>query len=140
MGSAIQLATTLGDSTRAATLELVERELDSHIKDMQLNKNFLENRLDQQLKAISEQHAELDRKEVEVVAVMVREDLENKKLVGSIMKTAVEEAFKMEKETKEVVGHDCLSKEPDRLVENAVEQPGESCSDDDLGEDIGILL
>jgi hypothetical protein len=43
--SAVRLAMTLGDNTRAVSLELVEAGLDRRIKDMKFNKNFLENRL-----------------------------------------------------------------------------------------------
>jgi hypothetical protein len=93
--SAIRLAVTLGDNTRAASLELVETALDCRIKDMQLNKNFLENRLDGQLKMIQEQRAELDRKETDAVATMLREDIENKLLIGSILEASVREAFSL---------------------------------------------
>jgi hypothetical protein len=60
---ASRLAQTLGDHSRAAELENLHLEIGSRIRDMELNKNFLENRLDEQLQVISEQCAELDRKE-----------------------------------------------------------------------------
>jgi len=50
--SAVRLVMTLGENTRATSLELVEMGLDRRIKDMKLNKNFLENRLDEQLRMI----------------------------------------------------------------------------------------
>jgi hypothetical protein len=59
--SAIRLAMTLGDNTRAAILELVEAGLDRCIKDMKLNKNFLENRMDCQLQMIREQRKKMKR-------------------------------------------------------------------------------
>jgi len=93
--SAIRLAVTLGDNTRATSFELIETALDCRIKDMQLNKNFLENRLDGQLKMIQEQRAELDRKETDAVATMLREDIENKLLIGSILEASVREAFSL---------------------------------------------
>jgi hypothetical protein len=91
--SASRLARTLGDHSRAVELENLHLELGSRIRDMELNKNFLENRLDEQLQAISEQRAELDRKEKEAIATMLQEDQENKLLIGSFLEGAVKIAF-----------------------------------------------
>ena len=91
--SASRLARTLGDHSRAAELENLHLEIGSRIRDMELNKNFLENRLDEQLQAISEQRAELDRQEKEAVATMLQEDHENKLLIGSFLEDAVENIF-----------------------------------------------
>ena len=46
---------TLGDVSKATQLGLLEAELARRIKDMELNKNFLESRLDKQLQTICEQ-------------------------------------------------------------------------------------
>ncbi len=54
-------------------------------KDTKLNTNFLENRLDEQLRMIRELREELDRKETEATASMFREDIVNKLLIGSIL-------------------------------------------------------
>ena len=93
MQSASRLAQTLGDHSRAAELEKLHLEIGSRIRDMELNKNFLENRLDEQLQAISEQRAELDRKEKEAIAIMLQEDQENKLLIGSFLEDAVNSTF-----------------------------------------------
>jgi hypothetical protein len=87
--SASRLAQTLGDHLRAAELENLHLEVGSRIRDMELTKNFLENRLDEQLRAIYEQRAELDRKEKEAIAVMLSEDQENKLLIGSFLEDTV---------------------------------------------------
>jgi hypothetical protein len=91
--SASRLAQTLGDHSRAVELENLHLEIGSRIRDMELNKNFLENRLDEQLQAISEQRAELDRKEKEAIATMLQEDQENKLLIGSFLEDAVKITF-----------------------------------------------
>jgi len=91
--SALRLARTLSDHSRAVELENLHLELGSRIRDMELNKNFLENRLDEQLHALSEQRAELDRKEKEAIATMLQEDQENKLLVGSFLEDAVKITF-----------------------------------------------
>ena len=91
--SASRLAQTLSDHSRATELESLHLEIGSRIRDIELNKNFLENRLDEQLQAISEQRAELDRKENEAIATMLQEDHENKLLIGSFLEDAVKTTF-----------------------------------------------
>jgi hypothetical protein len=91
--SASRLAQTLGGHSRAAELENLHLEIGSRIRDMELNKNFLENRLDEQLQAISEQRAELDRRESEAIATMLQDDQENKMLIGSFLEDAVNTTF-----------------------------------------------
>jgi hypothetical protein len=56
---------------------------------MELSKNFLENMLDEQLRAINKQRAELDRQEEDAIATMLKEDQENKLLIGSFLEDAV---------------------------------------------------
>ncbi|PQE27761.1 ubiquinol-cytochrome-c reductase cytochrome c1 protein [Rutstroemia sp. NJR-2017a BVV2] len=91
--SALQLARTLGDHSRAEGFEGLHLEMESRIRDMELNKNFLENRFDEQLQVISEQRAELDRQEKEALATMLQEDQKNKQLVGSFLEGAVKAIF-----------------------------------------------
>lgn len=91
--SASRLAQTLGDHSRASELENLHLEIGSRIRDMELNKNFLENRLDEQLQAISEQRAELDRRERDAVATMLQSDQHNKQLIGLFLEDAIMIAF-----------------------------------------------
>jgi len=91
--SASRLANALGDSSRAAELEKLCLEMGSRIRDMELNKNFLENRLDEQLQAINKKREELDREEKEAIATMLSEDRENKSLAGSFLEDAVKNIF-----------------------------------------------
>jgi hypothetical protein len=58
-----------------------------------LNKNFLENRLDEQLQAINKKREELDREEKEAIATMLSKDRENKSLAGSFLEDAVKNIF-----------------------------------------------
>ena len=94
--SASRLAKALGDRPRAARLERLHLEIESRLRDMEINKNFLENRLDEQLRAISEQHAELDRMEQEAIATMLKDDQENKILIASFLEASCREAFEMD--------------------------------------------
>ncbi|KFY17971.1 hypothetical protein V492_00221 [Pseudogymnoascus sp. VKM F-4246] len=137
---AILLAVTLGDNTRAAILELVEAGLDRRIKDMKLNKNFLENRLDSQLQMIREQREELDRKETEAVSAMFREDMENKALTGSILETSVREAFSTHTQSESGLetGNRALSM-PDKNNDDSTEHAGESSEGADSDDEVVIF-
>lgn len=95
---ALRLATTLGDVSKAARLESVEAEIEGCIKDMQLNKNFLENRLDEQLRAIRKQRVELDTMEDEAIRAMLKEDNENTVLIGSLLECSAKQAFGIDNE------------------------------------------
>ena len=72
--SASRLANALGGSPRAADLEKLCLEMGSRIRDMELNKNFLENRLDEQLQAINKKREEFDREGKEAIETMLSED------------------------------------------------------------------
>jgi hypothetical protein len=61
---------------------------------MKINKNFLENRLDAQLPAISEQRAELDRQERETIATILKDDQENKIPIGSSLEASCREPLR----------------------------------------------
>ena len=94
--SASRLAKALGIHPRAAQLERLHLEIESRLRDMEINKNLLENRLDEQLRAISEQRAELDRMEQEAIATMLKDDQENKILIRSFLEASCREAFEMD--------------------------------------------
>ena len=63
---------------------------------MEVNNNFLGNRLDEQLRAISEQRAELNRMEQEAIATMLKDDQENKILIWSFLEASCKETFEMD--------------------------------------------
>ncbi|KAI0827492.1 hypothetical protein F5Y06DRAFT_283720 [Hypoxylon sp. FL0890] len=106
--SAVALAFTLGDHKRASQLEEMSYELDSKIKAMDLNKNALENSATAGLEEIQRQREALDKKEKEVIASMMKNDQENKALVGALLedsvsrilqeKTEVEDELKVERD------------------------------------------
>jgi hypothetical protein len=91
--SASRLANALGGSPRAADLEKLCLDMGSRIQDMELNKNFLENRLDEQLQAINKKREEFDREGKEAIATMLSEDRENQSLTGSFLEDAVKNVF-----------------------------------------------
>jgi hypothetical protein len=84
--STSRLANALGDSPRAAELEKLCLEMGSRIRDMELNKNFLENRLDEQLQAINKMREEFDREEKEAITTMLSEDGRTSLLQGLSLK------------------------------------------------------
>lgn len=91
--SSVRLAETLQDSQRAAKLEELHYEISSRVAAMELNKNVLEDRLAIELQEIQQQREALDKKERGLVATMLREDTENKSLVGILLEDSVQRIF-----------------------------------------------
>jgi uncharacterized protein YdcH (DUF465 family) len=87
--SSMEFTEVLQDTARMAQLEELHDELDSKIKAMELNKNVLEANLSNELQEIKRQREELDRKEKELVATGIREDQENKSLIGLLLEDAI---------------------------------------------------
>jgi hypothetical protein len=85
---ASQLAQALGDAARAAAFTQLHLEIGSRIRDMELNQNFLENRLDEQLRGIARARADLDRSEETALAAMLLEDAENRRRIGAFLEEA----------------------------------------------------
>jgi hypothetical protein len=71
----------------------IHHEINSKIKAMELNKNVLEDELNTQLREIQRQREELDRKEKDVTVTTLREDMENKTLIGLLLEEAVQKIF-----------------------------------------------
>ncbi|XXH02984.1 hypothetical protein Hte_009374 [Hypoxylon texense] len=87
--SAMALTLALNDHRRAGELEEMCYELESKIKAMELNKNVLENSAKAGLEEIQRQREELDRKEAEIITNMIRDDRENKSLIGILLEDSV---------------------------------------------------
>ncbi|KAI1761152.1 hypothetical protein GGR53DRAFT_522566 [Hypoxylon sp. FL1150] len=87
--SAIALTFALNDHRRAGQLEAMSYELDSKIKAMELNKNVLENLTKAGLEDIQRRREELDRMETAIIANMIRDDRENKNLIGVLLEDTV---------------------------------------------------
>lgn len=85
LDDAVKLAQTLSDSTRASQLEELYKELQSMIKSQELNKNFLETKLNNELAEITRLREELMRREQKAISTMVTEDEENTHFVGSLL-------------------------------------------------------
>lgn len=83
------LAATLGDHARAAQLDGICNELDDKMETMKLNKNALEDAATAGLDEIKRQREELDRREKEVIARMVKEDKQNKAFMGVLLEDSV---------------------------------------------------
>jgi len=91
--SAITFTEALQDPLRTAQLEELHYEIDSKIKAVELNKNVLEDGLSRELQEIRRQREELDRKEKDLIARVLREDLENKSLIGLLLEESVRNIF-----------------------------------------------
>jgi hypothetical protein len=89
--SAARLAKTLCDPLRTAQLEELNHEVEGRIKDMELNKNFLEDKLDKELQEIRRKREELNVKEKELLSSTLKEDQENKSLIGVLVQESLRE-------------------------------------------------
>lgn len=98
---AARFARSLHDSARGQQLEL-KNELEGKIRALELNKNFLETKLDGELREIARQRKELDEKEKDVISTMQREDKDLVSLIGGLLSTSVKQILKK-----------CDDKEPD---------------------------
>jgi hypothetical protein len=91
--AAIVVTEALQDEGRTSLLAELEFEIDSRIKAMELNKNVLEDTLNQELQVIQQQREELDRQERELISKTFRDDGDNKALIGLLLKESVDRIF-----------------------------------------------
>ena len=127
--SAIKMTETLQDPFRTAQLEELYGELESKIKSMELNKNVLEDDLTRQLQEIHRQRAELDRKEHELAASMLRDDQENKSLIGVLLEESVKKIF----QERPILLETAESKtDDDETIENGIEESVEKSTSSPL--------
>jgi len=91
--SATRFARVLRDTTREEQFNELHRELEGKIRALELNKNFLETNLEQELQDIAKQRRELDKKEKEAIAVMLREDEDHGSLIGILLSDSVNHIF-----------------------------------------------
>lgn len=89
LGGAVALADALQDHGRAAQLEQLKAEVDAKVRAMELSKNSLEDRAARVLRDIARRREELDRAERDLKATMLREDADNKALVGRLLEESV---------------------------------------------------
>ncbi|KAL8407818.1 hypothetical protein RB594_006584 [Gaeumannomyces avenae] len=91
--SAVKFAQVLRDDVRANQLNELRTELSSKIKAMELNKNILEDTLASELQAIQKQRKGLDEKEARLIQAMLKDDMDNKALIGQLLEESVRKTF-----------------------------------------------
>ncbi|KAL8689884.1 MAG: hypothetical protein Q9218_004549, partial [Villophora microphyllina] len=72
--NALCLTKALNDSTTGFKIEQLLRDFQGRLEDMELNKNHLENELDEQMREIQRQRAALDQREKDAKTSMVQQD------------------------------------------------------------------
>jgi len=103
--SATGFARTLRDSTREQQLNELHTELESKIRALELNKNFLETKVEEEMEQIAKQRRELDEREKEAVVTMLREDKDQGSLIGALLSQSVKQIFdKSENKKPEATG------------------------------------
>ena len=68
-------------------------ELENSIHTLELNKNFLETNLEKELQDIARQRKELDKRELDAMVSMQREDKDYGGLIGTLLSQAAEHIF-----------------------------------------------
>lgn len=84
----------LGDGKRTAAIDRIKEIVDDKIYLLELNKKVLESTASGQLRAIREQHAALIRQEEQIVADMLRLDLERGQLAGRVLRHSIGKLLK----------------------------------------------
>lgn len=77
----------------AKQLDGLRAELGSKIQAMDLDKNILENALASKLQEILRQREELEKKEAALIQAMLRDDMDNKALIGQLLEESVYRIF-----------------------------------------------
>lgn len=84
------LAALLGDATQLARISKLRRDARKVIEELERNKQFLRARLDETLRQLACQRAELQRLESVAIAEMKREDDEYRAMAGLSLEAALE--------------------------------------------------
>lgn len=96
--SATSFARALRDSTCQQQLNELHHELEGKIRALELNKNFLETRVEREMEDIARQRKELEQREEQVFATMLKEDKDYVSLIGSLLSQSVDQIFDKVKE------------------------------------------
>jgi len=91
--SATRFACALGGSAWEKQLAELQQEIDGKIRAMELNKNFLETKLEREMQDVARQRKELDEKEKNALTTMLREDKDHCASIGDLLSRSAERIF-----------------------------------------------
>ena len=91
--ASVRFAQVLQDGLRAAQLEELLSDLNSQIKALELYKNVLEDTASRKLEDIQRRRDELDRMERELIEGMLKDDVDQKVLIGQLLEDSVRDIF-----------------------------------------------
>ena len=106
--NALNLATALQDKQRKCKLHDILMDFRATVQVMELNKNELENQLDEELRNIQEQRVALDKKEKEARLGMFQQDRENTTQISYQFENSIRNLTSMDESSATVVGLDKL--------------------------------
>ena len=87
--NAVMYAKVFRDEPKVAQLQNLRLALEKRLRDMDLHKDLLEYRFEEELRVIAEERAALDRREKDALAKLRQEDREHGLLIGSILEASV---------------------------------------------------
>ncbi|KAJ9143437.1 hypothetical protein NKR23_g6651 [Pleurostoma richardsiae] len=131
LDSAVKLANLLGETSRAGQLEELWSDVNSKVNAMELNKNVLEDTVTRELQDIQQKREELDRLEAELTQGMLKDDLDNKTLIGQLLEDSLQGIFSKGKKKEEVGDKEKDDDDEDNDEEGEEEEDEE---DDNEGE------
>lgn len=91
--SATGFARVLQDSVREEQFHELYQQLEGKIRASELNKNFLETKLEDELQKIARKRKELDEMEKESVAMILKQDEDHGSLIGVLLSESVTQIF-----------------------------------------------
>jgi len=126
--SAKRFASSLRDPIREQQFDELKDELEGKIRALELNKNFLETKLEGELQDIARQRRELDEKEKEAIVTMLREDKDHGSLIGGLLSTSIKHILgELERQAPEAA-----EAEPSSDHETEAKEEQEHVETDDL--------
>ena len=118
---ALNLALVLKDRERIIKLDYILTDFQATIQDMELHKNDLESRLDEELRDIQDQRKALDRKEKEAKLNMLQQDQENTATISSRFEKSIIQLTWTDKNGAKDVGLNHLQNvDPEEFESDAV--------------------
>ncbi|KAL2016470.1 hypothetical protein VTK56DRAFT_3491 [Thermocarpiscus australiensis] len=138
--SAVKLTLVLGDNIRTTQLENLHSDVNGQIEAMELNKNVLEDTTACCFRKIEEKREELDRMETELIRKMLKEDMDNKLLIGQQLENSVYAIFDWMKDGPDQGGKEDDEDGGDGGIGCGTDSEGERKIRRDLGQrDLGSL-
>jgi hypothetical protein len=93
VASAAELTEMLQDGARAALMRGIDQDIKVNIRVVHAARGILRDKVDRELEELSRAREELDRREKQIAATMLREDADRRRELGQLLERAVGSAI-----------------------------------------------